>query len=315
MEKNKSTKLILVDVNCVLYIVVFSKYLVEKYKGMRTEYLTNEKLEELIRDTLKMFSQKIFNILTYNQDFSLDIVFAKDGFNLWRKEQLFPAYKEHRKVARAKSSVDFKLVFKIFEKVWDELKEVFPFRFVRLEHIEADDIIAETILSEMDKYDKFQIYSTDSDLIQLLRYDKVEVYNPKTTKFAETQEPEYLLFEKIITGDKSDGIPNIYSDSIYDKQRPIFRKRVRNWFDDKNEFRTFLKEQSQEVQKRFIRNKRLIDLRDIPDVIKQEIRTELGKNRNPFDFHKYLKTMTKYHIDVGIEKANLIEEFERGLPK
>ena len=305
---NKPKKLILVDFNNVCYQVVFSKWLVDKYKGHTTEQLPQEKLEELTRDSIKLTFFKIFNILEWNQDYQTDILFAKDGYKLWRRERLFEGYKAHRKGNRDASSVDFDLVFQVFDKIWEELKAVLPFRFITLDHIETDDIIYETIMSEYNKYDKFQIYSTDGDFRQLLRHDKVELYNPKMQKFIELDNVEFDLFEKIIRGDKSDGVPNIHSDSIQDRQKPIFTTRIKTWFDDKSKFKEFLLSEPKEVQKRFIRNKRLIDMRDIPDDIKNEIRGALNLSPAEFNLQTYLKMSKKYVIAVMEEKAGLIAQ-------
>ena len=304
----KPKKLILIDFNNVCYMVVFSKWLVDKYKGLTTEQLTEGKMETLVRDSIKLTFLKIFNILEWNQDSQTDILFAKDGYRLWRKERLFERYKAHRKGERDASSVDFKLVFKVFDKIWNELKEVLPFYFINLEHIETDDIIYETILREYNKYDKFQIYSSDGDFRQLLRYDKVELYNPRMKKFIEVSDVEFDLFEKIIRGDKSDGIPNIYADSIEERQKPIFTTRIKNWFDDKNEFKEFILSSPKEIQKRFVRNKKLIDMRDIPNDIRDRIHTALEEGRSKFDIQKYLKMSKKYFITVMEEKAELIPQ-------
>lgn len=305
---NKRTKLVMVDFNNVMYQVVFSRWLMEKYKGHTTKELEGEKFEELVRDSLKLTFQKIMNILEWNQTTQTDILFAKDGYRLWRKDRLFKEYKAHRKGTRDASPVDFNLVFNVFDRIWEELKGILPFRFINIEHIETDDIIYETIISELNKYDSFQIYSTDGDFMQLLRHDKVELYNPKTRRFVESKDPEFDLFEKIIRGDKSDGIPNIYADSITERQKPIFTTRVKNWYDDKNDFKVFLTSQPKEVQKRFIRNKRLIDMRDIPDDIREQIRKALGNTRIKFNFQEYLRVSQKYHIDIMQEKAELIPQ-------
>ena len=304
----KLRKLILVDFNNLMYLVVFSRYLNEKYRGHTTESLAEAKFEELVRDSLKMTFFKILNILEYNQDFQPDILFAKDGYHLWRKERLFAEYKYHRKGQREASAVDFRLVFKVFDRIWNELKTVLPFRFINIQHIETDDVIYETIISEMDNYDRFQIYSTDGDFKQTLRHEKVELYNPMRRKFIESVDAEFDLFEKIVRGDKSDGIPNIYTDSVTQRQPSIFTTRVRNWYDDKNEFREFLKLQPKEVSKRFIRNKKLIDMRDIPGDILDIIDEALAVPRIRFSLQEYLKTAKKYHIDIMEEKASLIPQ-------
>lgn len=302
----KQKKLILLDFNNMVYIVVFSKYLVDKYKGITTEAMTKEKMDELMRDSLKMMFCKIFNILEWNQDYQIDLLFAKDGYRLWRRNRLFQEYKAHRKSKRDASSVDFDLVFNIFDEIWEQLKAVLPYRFINLDGIEVDDIIYETIMSEYDSYDAFQIYSADADFVQILRNKKVELYNPKMKEFRKPEDSEFDLFEKIIRGDKSDGIPNIYTDSITERQKPIFTTSIKAWYQDKNAFKEFLKAQPKEVQKRFIRNKRLIDMRDIPDDIRNDIRTALVVPSKNFNLQEYMKTAKKYYIEMMEEKAEMI---------
>jgi 5'-3' exonuclease len=305
----KPKKLIAVDFNNMMYMVTFNNYLVEKYKGHTTEQLTAAKMDELTRDSLKLVFFKIFNILEWNQEYDVDILFAKDGYRLWRRERLFQEYKAHRKTARDASTVNFDLVFQVFDKIWTELKSILPFRFITLDGIETDDIIYETILSEYDRYDKFQIYSADADFVQLLRHDKVELYNPRTRKFHDAANSEFELFEKIIRGDKSDGIPNIYSESVSERQKPIFTTRLKSWFDNKNEFKEFIKAQPKETQKRFIRNKRLIDMRDIPEDIKEKIRTALNEPRTKFDLKNYFGMAKNYHIQSMEDQAELIPQW------
>jgi hypothetical protein len=142
----------------------------------------------------------------------------------------------------------------------------------------------------------------------LLRHDKVELYNPKMQKFIELDNVEFDLFEKIIRGDKSDGVPNIYADSIQERQKPIFTTRIKTWYDDKKGFKEFLLAEPKETQKRFIRNKKLIDMRDIPDDIKNEIRGALNLGPVEFNLQTYLKMSKKYVIAVMEEKAGLIAQ-------
>jgi hypothetical protein len=262
----------------------------------------------LVRDSLKLIFYKIFNLLEGSPDYKVELLFAKDGYLLWRRERLFEEYKAHRKGDRDASSVDFDLVYQIFDKIWEDLKSVLPYRFVTLDHIETDDIIYETIMSEYDKYDKFQIYSTDADFRQVLRNSKVELYNPKMKKFIEVENVEFDLFEKILRGDKSDGIPNIYANSINERQVPIFTTRIKNWYDDRQEFKDFLKDQPVTTRARFIRNKRLIDMRDIPEDIKEKIHLALQTEAVKFDLHGYLKMAKKYFLTTMEEKAGLITQ-------
>jgi hypothetical protein len=304
----KPKKLILIDFNNVCYQVVFSKYLVDKYKGHTSEELNGENFDALVRDSIKMTFQKVFNILEWNQDSETDMLFAKDGYKLWRKK-IFQEYKQHRKADRDSSDVDFGLVFKVFDKIWEELRSVLPYRFINIDTVETDDIINEVVRTEMDKYDKFQIYSTDGDFKQLLRYEKVELYNPLMRKFIEVIDPEYELFEKIIRGDKSDGIPNIFTDTITRKQTPIFTTKIKLWFEDSNEFEKFLQEPNHsDIKYRYERNKRLIDMREIPESISRAVQVELSKDHPKFNLQEYLRMSKKYGITIMEEKGDLITQ-------
>lgn len=305
---NKPKKLVLVDFNNMCYMVVFNKHLVEKYRGHTSAELTQAKLDELVRDSLKVIFYKIFNILEYNPGHSVDLLFAKDGYKLWRRERLYEGYKSHRKTTRDASPVDFNLVFQVFDRIWVELKNILPYRFVTLEHIEVDDIIYEAIQSEYDSYDSFQIYSCDADFVQVLRHDKVELYNPRVCEFVSPEDSEFDLFEKIIRGDKSDGIPNIYSESMQERQKSIFTAAIKGWYADKESFKDFIRQQPKEVQKHFVRNRRLIDMRFIPDDIKDEILRALKEERIAFSLQAYLQVAKKYQIQAMEEKAEMIAQ-------
>lgn len=304
--KKKPNKLVLIDFSNQLYIVVFSQYLFNKYRGLKGEELSEKDLEGLFRDSLKMIFQKMFNVLEYNNGYKVDMLYAKDGYGLWRRDKIFEGYKSQRSKIRRESPVDFKLVYKIFDKVWAVFRQLLPYRFLEINTIEVDDIIYQVINEEYDKYDKFQIISTDGDFVQLLKYDKVELYNPKQFKFIEVDDPKFELFEKIIRGDKSDNIPNIFAANRDNKQKPIQTKKIKFWYSDKKKFGEWIKNQDKLIKRNFIRNKNLIDLKRIPEEVKDKINPQLSEPRNKLDVQKLIGASKKYHLPFIAEKIEMI---------
>jgi len=307
---NEKTKLVCVDFTNTLYIVLFSSQLIGKLNGLEFDTLCPEEEDDLFKDAYKMVIQKMFNILSYNQGYKTDILYCKDGKELWRRKEIFDEYKRSRKKTRDESPIDFKIVYKIFDRIWDEMKTALPFRFVQMNDIEVDDVIYRAIIKEYENYDKFQIMSTDQDFYQLLKYDKVEVYNPSTKKLIKLDDPEYSLFEKILTGDKSDWIPNILSETRDTRQPPMYKKNIAKWYADKKLFLEWLQTHpnSKTIIKNYKRNVALIDFRQIPKSKFPLMDTELEKPRTEFNLHKLAVTAELYNMGFIIDKIHLFEQ-------
>ena len=117
------------------------------------------------------------------------------------------------------------------------------------------------------------IISGDKDFQQLQRYDNVSQYSPITRKEIVLNKEEALeyLANHIISGDKSDGIPNVLSqdDCIVEgiRQRPVSKKKRGILLDP-------LVFHDSEVERNFQRNRTLIDLTYIPNEYKKQILEE-----------------------------------------
>ena len=138
----------------------------------------------------------------------------------------FPQYKATRKKERAASGLDWDDIFINLNLVRDEVKEHFPYKVIEVYGAEADDIIA-TLVKTQNK-DINLIVSSDKDFIQL-HGSKVEQYSPVAKKIINGQDPVKYLREHIIRGDRSDGVPNIYSpDDTFteNKRQKPMRKTV-----------------------------------------------------------------------------------------
>ena len=205
-----------------------------------------------------------------------EMVIACDSKNVWRRE-VFPNYKAGRKANRAKSEHDWDAIFSMLHNIKDEIRNFLPYKVIEIETAEADDIIA-TLVNRLQRRTgpnhakKVLILSGDKDFIQL-HNDNVRQYNPVLSKFVGKGEtPSIYIKEHILKGDRSDGVPNVLSDdNVFvegRRQRPLSKKKIEAWVNEV--FMTF----TEEEQKNYSRNRRLIDLSCIPPELEEKIINE-----------------------------------------
>jgi hypothetical protein len=253
--------MILIDLNQVLLSGLMAQ--ISNSKGVKLE-------ESLIR-------HMILNIIrTHLKNFQKDygeVVLCCDNRKYWRKEW-FPYYKAGRKKTREKSDLNWHLIFDMLTKFKQELKDNFPYKVVDVDGAEADDIIG-TLVPRHIMNEDVLIISSDGDFLQLQQYNgrskfKVKQYNPAQKKFIVSDNPLDELKEKIIKGDKGDGIPNVLSPSdcfVRDlRQTPITKGKL-----DKLMEKNYTEWEDENAKIGFTRNQTLIDLRHIPSDIKSKI--------------------------------------------
>lgn len=196
-----------------------------------------------------------------------DVILCCDNRRYWRKEY-FPFYKAGRKKSREKSDLDWQLIFEILGKIKQELKDYFPYRVIDVDGAEADDIIG-ILAPKLSNHEKVLILSSDNDFLQLQVHKNIKQYNPAAKKFIKSDNPVLDLKEKIIRGDKGDGIPNIFSPSdcfvLEQRQKTISKNKLEQFM---NEHHSQYDESSRIG---FSRNQTLIDLNCIPDNIRHSI--------------------------------------------
>jgi 5'-3' exonuclease len=246
--------MVLVDLNQVLLAGLMAQ--IANQKGKLDEDLIRHMILNIIRTHARNFKE-------YGE-----IVLCCDNRKYWRKDY-FPFYKAGRKKTREKSDLDWHLIFDMLAKFKVELKENFPYKVIDVEGAEADDIIG-TLVPRFAPHQPILILSSDGDFLQLQNYGKnVKQYNPSQKKYIVSPNPIMDLKEKIIRGDKGDGIPNIFSPGdcfVRDlRQKPITKgvleKLMREAYTD----------QEETIQANWMRNATLIDLTFIPVEIKEKI--------------------------------------------
>ena len=109
------------------------------------------------------------------------MVVCNDGNDYWRKK-FFPYYKQNRRKQQEAKKEEWKEVFKILDKIRDEIKEYFPYPSIRIQGAEADDIIY--VLSKAyHQSQRILILSNDKDFQQLQIFSNVKQYSPMTKEF------------------------------------------------------------------------------------------------------------------------------------
>ena len=221
-------------------------------------------IRHLILNTYRMYRTKFGN--QYGE-----IVICHDGGKYWRRDR-YPHYKANRKKNRDKSDLDWNNIHDIMNTMYNEISLNFPYKNLKLNRVEADDIIA-VLCQKYNKEEKILIVSSDKDFQQLQKYENVKQYSPLKKSYIACEEPENFILEHIIKGDSSDGIPNILSDddtfvNKEKRQKPCGAKKICQ-----------LKENLDELtdSPNWKRNQQMIDFNYIPDEIRDMIINEFEK--------------------------------------
>jgi hypothetical protein len=284
--------MILVDLNQVLLAGLMAQIANQKPKLQLEEHLIRHMVLNILRT----------HVNNFRKDYG-EVVLCSDNRKYWRKE-FFPFYKAGRKKSRKNSDLDWHLIFDMLAKFKVELRENFPYKVVDVEGAEADDVIGTLVPMFADK-EKILILSSDGDFLQLQKYgSNVKQYNPSLKKYIKSENPLLELKEKIIRGDKGDGIPNIFSPS------DCFVRDLRQKAITKGVLEKYLNEhygdwQDENARVGFSRNQTLIDLSLIPGDIKQKIINTFEETK-PANKQK----MLNYFIEKKLKNLmDVIEEF------
>lgn len=237
------------------------------YHHRTKEIIDLDLLRHIILNNLRAIKTKL-------STYADEVVLCYDGRSYWRKEA-FPYYKGKRKSGRDASTFDWASFFKHYDKLKQEFRENLPFRSVEIDDAEADDIIA-VITRLFGNQRQICIASSDNDFIQIQQHiaPSVKQWSMNQKKFLTVENSDYDLFEHIVCGDTGDGIPNILSpgDTLLTgiRQKSMFKEHVAEMAKyGITQPEKFCK--NAHMLDRFHMNKKLIDLRCIPDEIVAKI--------------------------------------------
>ena len=244
-----------------MILLDFSQTMIGSFMAMGKGSIVVE--EDLLRHTV------LNSIRQYKHQFRhVDhggFVICCDSPKNWRKES-FPEYKANRKKRRETDSTDWTSLFEFLHQMIADLREYFPYKVMRVERAEADDIIA--VLTQEEMKNPTTIISSDKDFIQLQKYEGVQQWSPLTKSFVKGN-PEESLWEKLIKGDVGDGVPNILSsdDTLVTegkRQRPVSKKKMDLWKTDRSDW-------NEDMKRNFNRNEMMVDLEKTPESIRINI--------------------------------------------
>jgi hypothetical protein len=241
--------------------------------GAHTDAIQPDLVRHMVINTIRSLKTK------YGKEYG-EFVIAADAKKYWRREY-FPPYKGNRKADREKSSIDWPALFDILNQIKQELKDNFPYRVVQVDGAEADDVIGTLCMefgSELNNGNKILILSGDKDFVQLQRFGNVTQYDPVRKKEIVSNNPELFLKQLTLSGDRGDGVPNVLSpdNSIIDglRQKPLRETKINELLNA--DFDSL----PEEIIRNWNRNSMLIDLRCIPQNIRNSILQEYNSQAN-----------------------------------
>ena len=260
-----------------------------------------------------------FKHIMFNHVFSVckkfnatEVILAIDSKENWRKK-IYTEYKATRKEQReANTEIDWNAFFNAYREFTEEVKQFFPFYVIQIKYMEADDIAA-ILARDWQKYEKI-IITSDSDYIQLLKYNNVKIWDPIKMAFKKSDDPQRQLQIKILTGDKGDNIPSVKprlgkktAEKMLDNPQLL-----NEMFDDKTP--AFTRDDGsvitigEEYKEKFKLNTALIDLSKIPPIFSKALHKNLseyqlpdGKNIfNYFSKNKFREFMRRIEEIEGV---------------
>ena len=249
------------------------------------------------------------HVHTHRAEYGEEVIIAVDGKHPWRRD-IFPHYKAKRREGREDDNSS-DIIYEYMDIIRKEIEENFPYKVIKLDGVEADDIIAVVIKKSVKKWfnSKYLIISSDKDFQQLQKYPNVSQYSPVLKRFYETDSPQEYIYEHILRGDPGDGVPNFLSpdDTFVNgiKSKPIMKKKLVGWVDtlmrgeDAKEFC------NEYHYRNFQRNQRLIDFDFIPEDLQDDIYKQY-EEKEPQGKNAILPYLIKNDLQSLIGK---IEEF------
>ena len=254
-------------------IIDFSGICISSVLSQPKQNLNEALVRHMILNSLRMYNAK------YRDNYGETVIVCDS--NSWRKT-VFAEYKASRKTNRENSDRDWTEIYEIINTVKAEIDEYMPYRVLQVRGAEADDIIATLVANtqEFGQSEPVMIVSSDKDFGQLQRYSNVEQFSPALKKKIVEKNPRRMLFEHIMRGDTSDGVPNVLSeDGVFvsgSRQKPLSSKTLDSWYEasktkQPNEYL------NSETYRNYMRNVKMIDLTQIPEDLINSINEEYAR--------------------------------------
>ena len=236
------------------YFIFYLYYARKKYFEFQKKDTTDLINNKEFLDGFANFDMKLKQIkknLSLPED--VIIIFGRDcrRKDIWRND-IYPQYKQSRKVNNE--------VGEFFVYVYKNLLD--KYTYLENERCEADDVIG-VLTKKLYKDNKIYIITGDHDYLQLLYNDNVQIYTMKMKSLREKSSGDRYrdLMMKILIGDNSD---NIFA--IHTKLGP---KTAMKYITNEEELKKKCEDET--IKQNLERNRKLIDMENIPENYKKEI--------------------------------------------
>ena len=232
------------------------------------------------KDDTDLIRHLIMNqIRRYNLEFREEfgeMILCMDHTKNWRKET-FPQYKANRRKGRKDDDKNWTEIFEMLNEIREDISKRSPFKVIRVEGCEADDVIG-TICETNNNPEPILIISPDKDFVQLQRYPNVRQYSNLQKKWVEPDVDAVTDLQlKVLQGDTGDGVPNVLSpDNVFvdgEKQGRLTKQKKESLLENPESLGTT-------VARNIIRNRNMIDLTRTPQHLKDEIVEQYNKKAN-----------------------------------
>ena len=263
----------------------------------RGEELSTNLVKHIILNNLRMYRKK------YPEDVYNKMIICCDSPS-WRKD-VYPEYKANRKTARAKDKHDWPMIFDLIDETLNDIRTNFPYAVIKIDKAEADDIIGALTKHQADKvlHGPVVIISADKDFIQLQKYGLVTQWSPLFDKLVVDNTPSKYLFDHILKGDSSDGVPNVLSNDdvfiTHTRQHPMTKKKLAAYWESRDNLKDIM---PQHVFRNYMRNREMIDLERTPENIKQESISQYENYKYP-DKSNILNYLIENRMKMLVELA------------
>lgn len=232
-----------------------------------------------------------------------EVVLCVDSKNTWRKDE-FKYYKARRVLKKEKDTTDWDSFYKTADSFLSEIEKYFPFKVIKVDKAEADDIIAVLVEHLVGK--QIIIVSRDKDFCQLLRYDNVKIHNPIDGEIVACEmNPGSFLSLHLLKGDSGDDVPNLLSDdNVFvnsdKRQKRITQKLIEEVLESGIE-KFVIKNQ---LIDNYERNRKLITLSSefIPEEIVIDTKYKYDTTKSKGDFETMLAYLTKNNMPSLIDQ-------------
>jgi len=201
--------------------------------------------------------------------------------------------------------------FHVTKKEWKKFKEKFAIQLtgilrthaIGLDVAEGDDVIYVAVEYWGKKYDSVVIATCDSDMNQLLKTvtedpeQKIRIYNHKTHEIVVCDDPKTYLELKVLSGDDSD---NINGMALPNKKTQLGKAGAAKLYESVGN--CFQQAENEGWDNQYLRNKKLIDLSNIPTHIQREICALLDASNPEMED---ISNLYQMRVDERIEKELL----------